>query len=349
MGFATDPKGWIDTKRCVRKFFCLFANQQFAGGQGIAFISTRENFERIKEIVERSSASHEGGTVLLPEPFHSAQIKGKGMGLVADKPLRRGARLMSMPPVFIAHRNFLERVPPDYQGPLLDLAVDLLPPSTRAVFLSQMTRFAGNRAADIMATNSFQMNLGGEDGHHFGNYPAVSRFNHDCRPNVAFHIDGDLVHTTTVVRDIKPGEELTVSYLDNAEPRALRQIRARQTWGFECACSQCSLPESLVAKSDRRLEEISQIADKLTNPQGGEVTPALIRRFIKLHEDERLDSTMATAYSLAALNFYILKDEKMAMKYAKLAVEAGTIESGPESQTVKSVKGLIQNLTQKPG
>lgn len=132
--------------------------------------------------------------------------------------------------------------------------------------------------------------------------------------------------------------------LNNFELRALRQTRARQAWGFGCACSQCSLPERQSTKSDERLKEIARMEEQLTQIGNPEVTPALIRRFVKMHKDERLDSTLTSAYTLAALNFHLLKDDKMALKYARLAVDAGTIESGPGSEDVKAVNGLIQSL-----
>lgn len=337
----SQPTGWIDAELCVQKY-CLFANHHFAEGHGIAVISTRENLEKVKAIVNRSSTSHERSTA--SAQFHATEIKGKGLGLLADQAFNRGTRVMTRTPALVIHRAFLEQVPPGSQHPLLDAAVDLMPPPTRAKFLSQMVRSSGNRVADIMATNAFQIDLGGDDGHHYGNFPDVSRFNHDCRPNVAFYIDENLVHTTSAVRVINPGEELSISYLGNFEPREMRRRRARQAWGFDCTCSQCSLPERLGTKSDRRLEEIARAEDQLTQMENREVTPAMIRKFVKMHKDERLDSSIASAYTLAALNFRMLGDEKMALKYAKLAAEAGIIESGPDSDTVKSVEGLIRSL-----
>lgn len=342
VGQRNKQTGWIDAKLCI-EHYCLFANHHFADGQGVAVISTIENLERVKAIANRSSITNDDGNTVSPQ-FHVTEVKGKGLGLVADQVLKRGNRVMTRTPALLIHRTFMEHISPGIQHPLLDAAVDLLPAPTKAKFLSQMARSSGHRVADIMATNSFQMDLGGGDGHHYGNFPEVSRFNHDCRPNVAFYIDENLIHTTTVVREVHPGEELSVSYLGNFEPRALRQMRARQAWGFDCTCSQCSLQERLAIKSDKRLEEIARMEEQLTEIGNQEVTPALIRRFVKMHKDERLDSTMASAYTLAALNFRILDDDKMALKYAKLAAEAGIIESGPGSENVRAVEGLIRSL-----
>ena len=203
-----------------------------------------------------------------------------------------------------------------------------------------MGHFGGPRVADIFATNSFQMDLGGPDGHHYGCFPEVSRFNHDCRPNVAFYIDGSLRHTTTVVRDVTPDEELTITYLDSAEPRANRQDRARHAWGFECGCSQCQLSEAAAAMSDARLVEIKEIERRISDPTDPGVTPGLLRKLVKLYKDERLDVEVGGAYTLVALNYNMLGDAKLAVKYAKLAEEALAIEGGPGVRDVKAMRVL---------
>ena len=199
--------------------------------------------------------------------------------------------------------------------------------------MSQMAHFGGHKIVDIIATNSFQMNLDptGKDqnAHHYGNYPEVSRLNHDCRPNVAFYIDKNtLTHTSTVVRPLKAGEELTISYLDPLKPRDERIHRANLAWGFGCTCAQCSLPEPLSAKSDERLVEIAAIEGKLSDVYNKEVSVKMLDRLAKLYKSERLDTKLASPYTLLALNYNMLGEEKKARKYAKLAHEAVVVEHG---------------------
>ncbi|KAK1585110.1 uncharacterized protein LY79DRAFT_559240 [Colletotrichum navitas] len=262
--------------------------------------------------------------------------------MIANKTLARGDNVMLKTPVFLAHRAFIERTPAADRHTLLDAVAGFLPPATRAGFLGQMGHFGGHQVSDIMATNSFQMDVGGGaqgDGHHYGNYPEVSRYNHDCRPNVAFRIGADLRHRTTVVRPVKPGEELTITYLDPLATRSVRQHRAKRAWGFECGCSQCGLAKKQAAASDARLLEIEEL-DRLLSDVSARVTSATVERFLKLHAEERLEAKLAGAYTTAALNFNLLGKNKMAAKYARLAVEAGTIENGPESEDVEAMKAL---------
>ncbi|CAM1504068.1 Fc.00g016590.m01.CDS01 [Cosmosporella sp. VM-42] len=67
-----------------------------------------------------------------------------------------------------------------------------------------------------------------EDEH----YPEVARFSHDCRPHMAYYIDDDLIHCTSVVRTDEPGEELTISYFNAFYTQDERQRLAHKGWGF---------------------------------------------------------------------------------------------------------------------
>jgi hypothetical protein len=47
-------------------------------------------------------------------------------------------------------------------------------------------------------------------------------------------------HTGMLValRDLAPGEELMINYVDREQPRALRQADLAH-YGFECSCERC--------------------------------------------------------------------------------------------------------------
>ncbi|KAK1968369.1 SET domain-containing protein [Colletotrichum sublineola] len=337
-----EPRGWTGPHGCVGSY-CLYANRDFADGRGIVIISTPKNVQKVRDLEKnlQSQPLEEDPSSRAP-PFEIKEVEGKGLGMIANKTLARGDNVMLKTPVLLAHRAFIERTPAVDQHALLGAVVGFLPPRTRDGFLSQMGHFGGHQVSDIMATNSFQMDIGGGaqgDGHHYGNYPEVSRYNHDCRPNVAFRIGADLRHRTTVVRPVKPGEELTITYLDPLGTRSVRQHRAKLAWGFECGCSQCGLAKKQAAESDARVLEIEEL-ERLLSDVSARVTSAMVERYLKLHVEERLEAKMAGAYTTAALNFNLLGRNKMAAKYARLAVEAGTIENGPEAGDVEVMKAL---------
>ncbi|KAK0732120.1 hypothetical protein B0H67DRAFT_566710 [Lasiosphaeris hirsuta] len=327
------PSKWEATHHCAGPY-CIFTNPGFAHGRGMVAITTSPTLPKLRAI-EPSRP--------VPASYHLSLVPGKGLGMIANQTLSRGAVVTTESPAVLIHRGFLETIPAAEQHPLLDQAITHLPPPLRAAFLAQMGHFGGHRVADILATNSFQMDLGGADGHHYGNFPAVSRFNHDCRPNVAFRVaGGGLVHTTTVVRDVAPGEELAISYLDSFESRERRRQRAKMAWGFECACSQCSLGEEAVRRSDARLEEIRRVEGVLGDFQSTGVDAALLRKLVKLYRDERLDAGVAGAYTLVALSYNMLGDARLAVKYAKLAREAVIIERGPEAGDAEAMRELAE-------
>ncbi|KAK4160371.1 SET domain-containing protein 5 [Cladorrhinum sp. PSN259] len=346
---APPASKWEATGKCAGTY-CIFKNPGFANGRGMVAITTSQNIKKLKALEKATigKAKTKSSPEQSPPPqFLISQIPGKGLGLISNVTLRRGDTIMRQSPAILLHRTFFEQIPPQIQASLLREAVSLLPPTLRKSFLGQMSHFPGDKILSILATNSFQMDLGGaKDGHHYGNFPEVSRFNHDCRPNVAFRIDAkSLTHVTAAVRDVRPGEELSISYLDSMEPRAKRQERAKMAWGFECACSQCSLPEKEAKKSDERLQEIKSIEGKLGDVTSGTkgVNKKMLERLVRLYREERLEGSMGGAYTLVAMNYNMLGDAKNAVKYAKLAAEAVELEMGEGQPDAEVMRELVKD------
>ncbi|KAK0620769.1 hypothetical protein B0T14DRAFT_431840 [Immersiella caudata] len=330
------PSKWQETGKCAGKW-CIFVNRGFGNGEGTVAITTKPNFEKLLKIED---TRHESAASA--PPYFIDQVPGKGLGVIANTTLRRGDPVMHENPALLVHRE-LERsttVPQHEQFALLDTALEQLPPRRRDQFLAQMGHFGGHRITDILTTNAFQLDLGGEDGHHYASFPGVSRYNHDCRPNVAFYISSKLEHITTVVRDARPGEELSITYLDSSKPREERRSRARNAWGFQCTCSQCALSDAASALSDARLVEIKQIEKVISDPLSEGVTPGLLRRLAKLYRDDRLEVEMGSAWTLMALNYNMLGDATAAVKYARLAEEAVVIEGGQDVGDAKAMREL---------
>ncbi|KPM44240.1 hypothetical protein AK830_g2307 [Neonectria ditissima] len=327
--------GWRGPHACVQKY-CLYSNPGFSGGRGIVAITTEAYLPTLKNLPSQPQ------NLDAPAQFHVEDVPGKGLGVIADGELERGDAVMSRPPAFLVHRRFLEDlVSSEAQQDLLEKAVTYLPRTTQDLFLGQMAHFGGHRINDIFVTNGFQVDLGGPDGHHYGNYPEVSRFNHDCRPNLAYYIDANFVHRTTAVRKIVSGEELTVAYLDPLQPRTARQQRAHSAWGFGCQCRQCSLSDALAYESDRRLQRIL-VLEKQMESLEADVTMNDVRELLGFYREERLDAKLAGVLTLAAMNANLLGRANDARKYALQAVDAGLMEKG-DGADVKSMRALAEN------
>lgn len=342
---TSNQTGWDGPRHCVREY-CVYSNRHFSGG--IVVITNSENARRISELPDTTGASSGTG----PPPFYAAEIPGKGTGLVANRTIRRGEPIMVWQPTFMVHRRLADDLSPEEHRRILDAALLRLPAARRRAFHRQLGQFGGHRASDILLTNSFQMDVGegkgegegeGEEGHHLGNFPDVSRFNHDCRPNVAFRIDEGLAHRTHAVREIPAGEELTLSYMNPLEAHAARQQHILRSWGFACACPHCALPGEGVRESDARLREIDELEAELGDFASRRASVEMVGRLLDLYEKERLDAKISGAYVLAALNYNLFGDAKNSKKYAQLAAETGMVEFGPNADDVKAMEALAMN------
>ncbi|KAK6953087.1 hypothetical protein Daesc_005387 [Daldinia eschscholtzii] len=222
---------------------------------------------------------------------------------------------------------------------LYDLAVNKLPTKGRELFMRQM----GKDVYDKIETNCFQMYIDGanDSGSHLGCYPEISRFNHDCRPNIHYRIS-NMTHTTVAARDIEPGQELSISYIELMLSREERRSRLRK-WGFECTCSHCSMSDEEVAASDARLKKIEELEMAIENFNETVATAETGAELVDLYEKERLDIYLGQVYTRAALNFALFGEEKKAREYALAAVEAVERESGPNAADAKAMRILAEN------
>ena len=71
-------------------------------------------------------------------------------------------------------------------------------------------------------------------------YAMASLFNHACEPNldVCFPQNSALL-ALRAARDVDPGEQLTLSYIDTSLPLHKRRQALEQGYGFRCRCPRC--------------------------------------------------------------------------------------------------------------
>lgn len=88
----------------------------------------------------------------------------------------------------------------------------------------------------------------------------MSRFNHSCTPNACFVTRMDDTYRAVCVRDISPGNEITVWYTDPRQTRENRQRILLEGYGFVCKCECCSLHGDAMRESDARRVLLKQQA-----------------------------------------------------------------------------------------
>ncbi|KAI1385499.1 SET domain-containing protein [Hypoxylon trugodes] len=321
---------WKGPEHCVNGT-CIFSNKRI--GDGIVLLTTERNAQIA------SNFPHNNSSTTTTPPFHVAEIRGKGVGVIADRKILKGETILIRSPTMMVQTAPHVGMEPGTREVLYDIAIGKLPSKGQGLFMGQM----GRDVHDKIETNCFQLYIDGanDSGSHLGCYPEISRFNHDCRPNIHYRIN-NMTHTTVAARDIAPGEELSISYIELMLSREERRSRLRQ-WGFECACSHCSMSDEEAAASDARLQKIEELETALENFNETLVTAETGAQLVNLYHKERLDIYLGQVYTRAALNFALFGEEEKAKEYALAAVEAVERESGPKAGDLKAMRILAEN------
>ncbi|KAF9429775.1 SET and MYND domain-containing protein 3 [Podila epigama] len=89
---------------------------------------------------------------------------------------------------------------------------------------------------------------------------SMAFMNHSCVPNCVYTFKGSKVECR-VIRDIQPGEEMTISYIDQIGTTKERQHQLKDHYHFTCECPLCQYyPMNLLVKvSDTTLETLINV------------------------------------------------------------------------------------------
>ncbi|RPB07912.1 SET domain-containing protein [Morchella conica CCBAS932] len=194
------------------------------------------------------------------ELFDVMVVPGCGKGLVARTYIPRGTRIISEAPLFsisnfaqtsltdiVAYvTSILKKLPKDQQRGFLGL---------HNAFIRQASPFYG-----IVRTNSLPF---GPESPELGLFLTCARLNHSCSPNANHSWNSDTrTESVHAIRDIDPGEEITICYQSSQSShsnRASRQDELLKMFGFECHCMICVLPAEDSRESDQRRAEIEEL------------------------------------------------------------------------------------------
>ena len=347
-------EGWWYSKICSEKF-CIYTNRRLANGRGLVMISTLEDFQKLER--NEDAFNKVENKFEQEDAWEEAEIPDRGTGLRATKAIRRGKPVMSWTPALVVHKDVFDVMRRKERTKLLEAAVAYLPDATREKFNKQRKPqgpLSKERSIEaVILSTPFEYDLGynyNPEAHskHLLNFPEVNTLlPHDCRPNVAWHIDGGLTHKTTVARRIQPGDELTIAYIDPLLPRQDRSDWAKLHRGHNkpCPCKACNPgTEAETKAADERLAELLEIQGEVKNHDSKKVTPQMIGRYLELVDKERLQTKLADAYENAALNYNYLGLDRLAKKYADLAVQAAIVEEGKDANNVIALRIMASDI-----
>lgn len=178
---ATDGELTTDT-------YCAYTKADFAGGRGITVLTTpnvakeMEGYPAFADPAVTADMNDLVGGEFGPPPYERRAFPGKGVGLVANRTIVRGERIMQETPTLVYNRDMFTWFADQYRLSLSWHGVYRLPDETRDELLALHKHHGGDEVDDLMRTNAFGAYYGDQWALHNNVFPRISRFNHDCRP-----------------------------------------------------------------------------------------------------------------------------------------------------------------------
>ena len=204
--------------------------------------------------------------VRIAHPSEQDVDDGRGARLVALKPFKEGDELARERPFArIAHGDSIHASDAEAKAhgeALWDTHVKTMKSGVERDLLYSLSDAWNDppTAGGIARTNCIPM---GDHNDTEGSalFAILCRANHSCRPNARYIWRHDLQRELLLaVRDIAPGDEVTVTYGPGLEGRAERQETLLRGFRFECKCEVCATPDS---ERDRALRRIKDLNDEI--------------------------------------------------------------------------------------
>jgi len=168
--------------------YCVYTNSRH-GVRGVSIVTTPEaaadSIDLLNEAAAPAVAAFppaRGGGVFDRDdpPYAIVDVAGKGKGVVATRAIRRYETLMVDYASMLVDLYFPSTVPRHHGYVLLNTALDQLDDPLRVMGLGRNNPQAGNPVEDVLRTNAYQTDLGGEP--HMVIFPEIARINHACQP-----------------------------------------------------------------------------------------------------------------------------------------------------------------------
>lgn len=161
---------------------CIYTSTSFSNGRGISIFTTPAAAAQFASLpaFHNPSAFSDLDVNTNSGAWRASSLPGKGIGLIASRPLQFKDRITAYTPAFLAYSeielSILEREAWWRQ------AIEQLPKRIKEEFLGLTVVYGDERVRvqDIVKANTFQVELGGVN--HLAVFPETSRLNHGCNP-----------------------------------------------------------------------------------------------------------------------------------------------------------------------
>lgn len=156
---------WSHKPRCLRQYnatqkYCVYTSSTFAEGRGISIFTNANSTLDIlslpaftdPKVVKGINKEHN-------RAYKQEEIPGKGLGLVATLPIKRGENIFSTTPVFLLEEGIYDDFVEKDRMPFYHLAVKQLPKPAEKLFNDLMGHFGGDPVEDKINTNCFAVDM----------------------------------------------------------------------------------------------------------------------------------------------------------------------------------------------
>jgi hypothetical protein len=196
-----DYAPWTQRPMCVRATgqllggksdgdtYCIFSKKDFAEGRGVSMVTTTSMAKLIAQLPAFTKPETIKSMNDLidgpfgPPPYEARRFPVKGIGMVANRTIVRGDRILQETVTWLYHRSTFMAISEKDRIPLSWHGIYALPEEARDELLALHAHHGGDQIDDIMRTNAFGAYYTNDELHN-NVLPRISRFNHDCRPKL---------------------------------------------------------------------------------------------------------------------------------------------------------------------
>ncbi|KAG6154518.1 hypothetical protein E4U51_008644 [Claviceps purpurea] len=186
-------------------------------------------------------------------------IPGKGKGLVATRDIPKGTRIIAEQALFTIPG--WDALSLEEQKISICQQMDALSDDQRDTFMSLHNALPFDNAPEqyygIFQTNCLPLDKKYDS---WGIFLKACRVNHDCANSACNNWNENIKrYTLHALRNIRSGEEITISYVSGLKDRKSRDSRQtifQDSFGFTCSCRICSLPETESQQRDELIKNV---------------------------------------------------------------------------------------------